>query len=280
MLKQRVLTAIVLFAVLAGVMSAQSLWPFYIFLSCACGLAGWEWSRLTLPGARVWPIAIGLSLFILTLIQAYAWLGLSVSSVIWVQLCAAISVLIWFICVSTALYRARVQEPLAQIGWSAFAFIALFATWGVLALLYREHGVLYVVSLLALIWIADIAAYFVGRAFGRHKLAPAISPGKTIEGALAGIVGVMAWVLLSAQWPGSFGAALVNKWGMMVALLLSILLAVFSICGDLFESLLKRRARVKDSSHLLPGHGGVYDRIDAVVSVVPLAYLLTMGVFP
>lgn len=280
MLKQRVLTAIVLFAVLAGVMSAQSNWPFYIFLSCACALAGWEWTKLTLTCQRHWPIALGLSLFLLTLVQAYAWLIQAVSSVFWVQFCAVTSVLVWLTCVSTALYRARVKEPLAQVGWSAFALITLFATWGILALLYREQGVTYVVSLLALIWIADIAAYFIGRAIGRHKLAPAISPGKTIEGALAGVVGVVIWVLFSAQWPGSFAAALVNEWGMVMALFLSVLLAVFSICGDLFESLLKRRAGVKDSSHLLPGHGGVFDRIDAVVAVVPLAYLLTMGVFP
>lgn len=279
MLKQRVLTAIVLFAVLAGVMSAQSDWPFFIFLSCACGLAGWEWTRLTLTKARVLPIILGVSLFILTLIQAYGWLTLSDSNLFWVQLCVASSVLIWFTCVSTALYRARVLEPLAQFGWSAFALITLFATWGVLALLYRNHGVQYVLSLLALIWIADVAAYFVGRAIGHRKLAPAISPGKTLEGALAGVVGVVLWVFLSAQWPGSFAEALLRQWGVAITLMLSILLAVFSICGDLFESLLKRRAGVKDSSHLLPGHGGVYDRIDAVVAVVPLAYLLTAGVF-
>lgn len=279
MLKQRILTAIVLFAVLAAVMSLQSYWPFFIFLSCACGLAGWEWTRLTCPDTRVWPIVIGLSLFSITLIQAYTWLGLSLSSTFWIELCVVISVITWFTCVSVALYRARVQAPIAQAGWSAFAFITLFATWGVLALLYRAHGVLYVLSLLTLIWIADIAAYFVGRAIGHRKLAPAISPGKTLEGALAGVLGVVIWVFVSAQWSGSFGAALLNKWGTVITLLLSVLLAVFSICGDLFESLLKRRAGVKDSSQLLPGHGGVYDRIDAVVAVVPLAYLVTAGIF-
>jgi len=127
------------------------------------------------------------------------------------------------------------------------------------------------------IWVADIAAYFVGRKFGRHKLAPAISPGKTREGALAGIVGVVIWLLASAQWPGSFGADLIIRWGLFGTILIAILLAIFSISGDLFESLLKRRAGVKDSSRLLPGHGGVFDRIDAVVAVVPLAYLLTEG---
>lgn len=279
MLKQRVLTAVVLLAVLAGVMSVQSPWPFLIFLSIACGLAGWEWTKLTLPHSKIWPLAIGSLLCLLTLTQAFAWLNLSLSSVIWVQLSAIISVLIWLTCVSRALFVAQVNSPSAAAGWTFFAFITLFATWGILALLFREQGMLYVVSLLALIWIADIAAYFVGRAVGRRKLAPAISPGKTLEGALAGVIGVVFWVLLSAQWPDSFGAMLMAKWGTLPAIFFSVLLAVFSICGDLFESMLKRRAGVKDSSHLLPGHGGVYDRIDAVVAVVPLAYLLTADVF-
>lgn len=146
---------------------------------------------------------------------------------------------------------------------------------GALADRYQEHGVFYILTLLIVIWVADIAAYFVGRAVGRHKLAPSISPGKTREGAMAGIAGVVIWLLVSAQWPESFGADLMRRWGLFGSIVLAILLAIFSISGDLFESLLKRRAGVKDSSQLLPGHGGVFDRIDAVVAVVPLAYLLT-----
>lgn len=153
----------------------------------------------------------------------------------------------------------------------------LVCNLGVLALLFLEQGVLYVLSLLVIIWIADIAAYFFGRAFGRTKLAPSISPGKTREGALAGIVGVVVWLMISAQWKGTYGDALMAQWGWFGTIALAVLLAIFSIAGDLFESLLKRRAGIKDSSHLLPGHGGVYDRIDAVVAVVPLAYLLTGG---
>jgi len=278
MLKQRILTAIFLFIVLAVVLSVQSAWPFLIFLALACGLAGWEWTRLTVGSLSLIPIILGVSLFLLTLAQAFVWVELDMTSTILVQICVLVSVGLWLCAVSTALYRAHVATPTAPVLWSGFAMVTLFATWGALAELYRAQGVMYVVSLLVVIWIADIGAYFVGRAFGRRKLAPAISPGKTREGALAGILGVVIWVLVSAQWPSSFGAELVRHWGVFGAIVLSVVLAIFSISGDLFESLLKRRAGVKDSSTLLPGHGGVYDRIDAVVAVVPLAYLLTGGV--
>jgi phosphatidate cytidylyltransferase len=216
-------------------------------------------------------------LAILTVAQAYLWINQGVHSTVVVQLCAVLSVYFWLTAVSRALYQAQVTARSAPLTWSGFALITLFATWGALADRFREHGVIYIISLLVLVWVADISAYFVGRALGRHKLAPAISPGKTREGALAGIAGVLIWVLVSSQWQGSFGADLIRHWGLFGTIFLAILLAIFSIVGDLFESLLKRRAGVKDSSQLLPGHGGVYDRIDAVVAVVPLAYLLTGG---
>jgi phosphatidate cytidylyltransferase len=277
MLKHRILTAIVLFVILAIVLSAHSSWPFLGFLAITCAVAGWEWTRITLGRSSFWPPIIGIGLLLLTLAQAYFWLKQDVSNTIVVQLCAVISVYFWFTAVSRALYQAQVSTRVAPLGWSGFACITLFATWGALADRYQEHGVFYILSLLVVIWVADIAAYFVGRAVGRHKLAPAISPGKTREGALAGIAGVVIWLLISAQWPESFGADLMHRWGFFGSILLAILLAIFSISGDLFESLLKRRAGVKDSSQLLPGHGGVFDRIDAVVAVVPLAYLLTGG---
>lgn len=278
MLKQRILTAIVLFLVLAGVLSVTSEWPFLVFLALTCGLAGWEWTRLTLGHQSRIPVFLGVILFLVSLIQAYVWVTLGSSSTAIVQICVLLSVILWLCAVSIALFRAQVTTPVAPFLWSGFAFVTLFATWGALAELYRTHGVVYVVSLLVVIWVADIAAYFVGRALGRRKLAPAISPGKTREGALAGILGVVIWIIASSQWPSSYGADLVNKWGLTAAVVLSIVMAVFSISGDLFESLLKRRAGVKDSSALLPGHGGVYDRIDAVVAVVPLAYMLTGGI--
>src|SRR5690606_35529319 len=121
--------------------------------------------------------------------------------------------------------------------------------------------------------------YFAGRAPGRRKLAPGVRPGKTLEGALAGVLAGVAWVALSSRWPDTYGLALVEHRSFGPALLWAALLAAVSIQGDLFESLLKRRAGRKDSSGLLPGHAGVLDRIDALLPVAPLAFLLSGAVF-
>jgi phosphatidate cytidylyltransferase len=120
--------------------------------------------------------------------------------------------------------------------------------------------------ILMLVWLADSAAYFAGRAWGRRKLAPSISPGKTWEGALAGVAAALVWAIIcrryfdEAAWPRYLAGA--------------ALLAVASILGDLFESAAKRRAGVKDSGTLLPGHGGILDRIDSATAVLPLSALL------
>lgn len=163
---------------------------------------------------------------------------------------------------------------------SAFGVLAVVAAWVALVLLFVRFGAWCLVSMMALIWCADIAAYFVGRAVGRRKLAPSVSPGKTWEGAAGGMLAAAIWTTATATVPGSFGAILAQQWSLPAVFLLACLLAAISIVGDLFESLLKRRAGVKDSSRLLPGHGGVYDRIDALLPVAPVAILLTGNVFP
>src|SRR5699024_4210309 len=142
---------------------------------------------------------------------------------------------------------------------------------------YITDCALFLLSFMGLISTADSVAYFVGRSFGKHKLAPRVSPGKTWEGAIGGVLGGLFWMLLSALWEGSFSFWLHAYWGLGLTVILGIVLIAVSILGDLFESLLKRRAGFKDSSQLLPGHGGVYDRIDALYPVAPLALLL-MGV--
>jgi phosphatidate cytidylyltransferase len=121
------------------------------------------------------------------------------------------------------------------------------------------------------VWVADIAAYFSGRAFGRHKLAPSISPGKTWEGVLGAVLGVTGYgTVILLFFP------LIDHWPLGVPATLAIILlyTAVSIIGDLFESLLKRQAGIKDSSHLLPGHGGILDRIDSLTSALPFAALL------
>jgi len=148
----------------------------------------------------------------------------------------------------------------------------------------RVIGVNFLLSLLLLVWVADIFAYFAGRAFGtrftRSKLAPAISPGKSWEGVWGGMAGVVllagVWVWADAAWQApvaSFYSRLADK-GWWLLLLAVLFMAAMSVVGDLVESLIKRSAGVKDSSGLLPGHGGVLDRVDALLPTLPLAMML------
>ena len=277
MLKQRVITAIVLLAVIGLVVAASSPWPFLLFLAIACACAGWEWLRLTAGPTPAVAVLTGGVLFIVALLQTWLWLGQSQPDTVPMMVAVTVSAAIWVVVVPVVVVRGDASAAPQSLAWSIFGPVTLYATWAALALLFLKHGAGYVLSLLVLVWVADIAAYFAGRAFGRHKLAPRVSPGKTVEGAIAGVLGVVAWVLVSANWDSTFGASLVARWSWPGAAGLAAVLAAVSILGDLFESLLKRRAGVKDSSGLLPCHGGVYDRIDAVVAVVPLAVLLVSG---
>jgi phosphatidate cytidylyltransferase len=126
------------------------------------------------------------------------------------------------------------------------------------------------------VWVADIGAYAAGRVFGKRKLAPSISPGKSWEGAIGGWIAVLLLTALCVYLvpAANFPAVIMKKWGWPGFVAVMTVLAAASVVGDLFESMLKRRAGVKDSSNLLPGHGGVLDRIDALIPVLPLAALL------
>jgi phosphatidate cytidylyltransferase len=149
------------------------------------------------------------------------------------------------------------------------------ATW--FALLYlHQLGIVMLFSTLAIVWVADIAAYFAGRRFGNRKLAPRISPGKTwagVGGAVLGVLMAGAAVHLVSPRAPVLSNALFDE-SLLLALALLVVLVAMSIVGDLFESLLKRQAGRKDSSRLLPGHGGVLDRIDALLPVLPMAVLI------
>jgi phosphatidate cytidylyltransferase len=142
-----------------------------------------------------------------------------------------------------------------------------------------SHSPLYLLSVMAIVWVADIGAYFSGKAFGKRKLAPSISPGKSWEGAIGGGIAVLVLASLSVAFGGplfadTFAAHVQRAWGWAPMLAVLVVIAAFSVIGDLFESQLKRRAGMKDSSSLLPGHGGVLDRIDALIPVLPLAALI------
>jgi len=157
---------------------------------------------------------------------------------------------------------------MALLGW-----IVLIGIWVALVQL-QAHSPWLALAAMAVVWIADTAAYFSGRRFGRHKLAPAVSPGKTWEGVAGAMAAVAVYALAltslarAAGYGGSLGASAIVVW-----ILFALALCAISIVGDLFESWLKRSAGVKDSGHLLPGHGGVLDRIDALLAAMPPAAL-------
>ena len=158
--------------------------------------------------------------------------------------------------------------------------LMLWAAW--LALTQaRAIGVNFLLSVLALVWMADVAAYFGGRAFGRRKLAPAISPGKSWEGVWSGMAGVLAlaalWIAIDQRFAVDSPSLYTRLWqhgGLAATVLALLALSALSVVGDLIESLVKRAAGAKDSSRLLPGHGGVLDRVDALLPVLPAAMAL------
>ncbi|HVJ59610.1 MAG TPA: phosphatidate cytidylyltransferase [Burkholderiaceae bacterium] len=273
MLAQRVITAVVLLLILAG---AAVLGPAAVLALGAVilGLACFEWLRLA-GLASPWSMMLGIVFAVLAL--SGAWFGsLTAAAATWILVGAAAA----WLGIAALLFRheadgARLPRWLIV---SACPLLLAAAWLGFVRLL--AHGYLYLLSALALVWIADIAAYFAGRAFGRRKLAPRISPGKTwagVGGAMAAVLLIAIALYLSAPAQNLLPTRLAQASGMAAMLAIMAVLVALSIAGDLFESLLKRQAGVKDSSALLPGHGGVFDRIDALLPVLPLAALVSGG---
>jgi phosphatidate cytidylyltransferase len=271
MLKTRVITAIVLLAVFLPVTLFAPVGAFGALIAFVLVFAAWEWARL-LKVEGVGPVVY--ALIAAVALVASTKLGTEVNPPRALLRAAAV---FWVLAGPYVLLR---KPTLAHGAWRLFLFLAglvvFTACWHAL-IAARAKGVSFVLSLLLVVWLADIGAYFAGKTFGKHKLAPAISPGKTWEGAVGGwlavvIVASLA-IVLHAFEPTLF-SALLARLGAVRTLIALTILVVFSIVGDLFESMLKRQAGVKDSSGLLPGHGGVLDRIDALLPVLPLAMLL------
>lgn len=271
MLKTRVITALVLMAVLLPILFLLP--PIYIgaFFLVALLAAAWEWSRLITPGAEraAWIYALLCLAIILFL------LGMQNPS--WQLSLIFLAVLFWFFIAPFILAKGmNLSLNRLRAFYIVLGLILLPATWFALIFL-RDLGLVFLLSSMALVWVADIGAYFVGKAFGKHKLAVQISPGKSIEGALGGLVFCYIYALLCIIYL-PFESTLFGAWairfGWVPMLLMVAVLTAFSIFGDLFESQLKRLAGVKDSSFLLPGHGGVLDRVDALIPTMPIAALL------
>jgi phosphatidate cytidylyltransferase len=278
MLKQRIITAIVMLAILLPALFWSSPVPFVALGLVLIAAAGWEWGKLNGLDEGA---SLGLGAVCLALCAAAWYAGLVGQPLPWLW---AVVGAFWVLAGSW-LIRAGVP------GWPkvpkavrvACGVLALWAAWLALAQA-RTIGINFLLSVLVLVWVADIFAYFAGRTFGlkftKRKLAPAISPGKSWEGVWGGMAGVLAlavaWTLADHAWfaavPSLYSRLAEQGWWLLV--IAALFMAAMSVVGDLVESLVKRSAGAKDSSNLLPGHGGVLDRVDALLPTLPLAMML------
>lgn len=276
MLGQRIVTAVILLALLVPALLASNPWPFQLMTLALIGAAAWEWGRLNQAGMAL-SLGFGAALVAACALAWRAgWTDATPPAVWWV------AAVLWVAGGALALRAgppAWPQVPRA-LRWG-LGLVALWAAWLALTAA-RARGLNFILSIFCLVWVADTAAYFGGRAFGRRKLAITISPGKSWEGVWTGMAAVLALAATWLAWQGGAPAAgpslyaeLDRAWGPIFGTLLLVGLTGMSVVGDLFESLVKRAAGMKDSSRLLPGHGGVLDRVDALLPVFPIAMALS-----
>lgn len=275
MLKQRIITALILAPlVLWGVLKLPNQ-NLMLVLALVLLVAGHEWVKLAGVTRR---FEQGLLLLILALTMA----GLGYLSYVhmeWIKWIMAANAL-WWLVVLVRLRRFTGAEVLQGLNLSQLieGLIVLVPAWLALVLIQRmpHDGPLLLIFLLLLIWSADIGAYFSGRRWGRVKLAPRVSPGKTREGVYGGMAGAVVCGVLLAWWRD------LELTSYPFAVALCLITALVSVVGDLFVSMLKRLRGVKDSGALLPGHGGLLDRIDSLTAAAPLFLfgLLLLGETP
>jgi phosphatidate cytidylyltransferase len=277
-LSQRVATAAVLLPLaLVAVFALPSTWFALVALVVVVAAAG-EWSALAqLTNTRRWGF-LAVLVAGMGLLTWQLWSGDGGWPDGVVNFACGIAAAFWIVVAPPwVILRApaSVSAGMAPIGW-----IVLGGFWVAVVQLHARSPWL-LLAAMAVVWIADTAAFFSGRAFGRHKLAPAISPGKTWEG-VAGALLAVAVYAAACVWlvarPGL--AAEPRPATLAVWLLVGLTLAAVSVIGDLYESWLKRAAGVKDSGRLLPGHGGILDRIDALLAALPLAALAAKAWLP
>lgn len=279
MLLQRIITALVLASVAITAIFTLPLDYFYPFIGVIVLIGAWEWTGLSSIESLVGKILFLISLIFPMLFIVFWTYILEFVAVVmeWPEVKSYSGALEWLV-IGPAIFwlmmmfmiRKAPEELLALelkkkykifIGW-----FVLFSAWMFLVKLRAFYGPGAVMYFLALIWVADIAAYFSGKKFGKDKLAPVISPGKTIQGMYGALISAFACAVVLALYYG---------YPIMIAsdfALLSVLTVLVSIYGDLFFSLVKRKNGVKDSGSILPGHGGVLDRIDSVIAAAPFYY--------
>jgi phosphatidate cytidylyltransferase len=277
--KQRVLTALILAPLALLAVFYLPLPGFVVFISAAFLLAAWEWSGfcgLAKASMRAVYVGITAAIFLLLYLLLPAQLGQPLVSQLLLHSLLLVGVAWWLVATILVLTFPRSQSVWANKDWlkALMGWLTLIPAWT--AVLYVRHtgyaeseftGAWLICALLGLVWAADIGGYIVGKPFGKHKLLPRVSPGKTVEGMLGGLglVALLVTVVAAFQdWPAQ------TLWWYVAALALTVL----SVFGDLSESMFKRVAGVKDSGAFLPGHGGILDRIDSLTATAPLFALI------
>lgn len=272
MLKQRLVTAAVLVPlVLWWVLGAPTLW-FSLILACVVMLGAWEWSALV-------PLRHGVKRVVYLVIVLACIVGGALLPVDDLIVVAVAAVFFWCAAI-VRIYRYN-QPPVTSASGAAQAMasaaapaliaragagiLVLVPAWLSLSIIHGTHGAGYVLFLMLLVWAADTGAYFAGRRWGRHKLAINVSPGKTWEGVAGGFSLVLPVAVTGGLYFDVAGAM-----QLLLFVAVCVIAVIFSIVGDLFESMYKRQAGVKDSGKLLPGHGGILDRIDSLTAASPL----------
>lgn len=263
MLKQRLLTAAILAPLIIwGIISLPTLYLAILF-ALIIVQGGWEWSglmQMSDVSQRVMYVVV------VAACVGMAGYSLSLPENDWIAL-PALSLLWWFFAAIWVLrYPRNTKCWTRQAMQGMIGIFILIPAWLSIIALHGagEQGPYWVLYLLSLIWVADSSAYFGGRRFGKHKLAPEVSPGKSWEGVLSALVVTAIYAVAAGAWFGFSG----NQW--LILVVLSLITVVFSILGDLAESMFKRHAGKKDSGNLLPGHGGVLDRIDSITAAAPV----------
>jgi phosphatidate cytidylyltransferase len=268
MLASRILTAAILLPVFVGLLLGLPNQYWGVFMLLMLLAASWEWAALAGYQNRGRWLFSGFVLFssLWIMYLMYGTDGSAASdSVPVVVICYWLAALFWLLLVPFWLFRGwRLPHSL----WMALAgWIVLVPTWLAMVRLQEDSSQLLI--LLGIIWIADSAAYLTGKKLGRHKLAPSISPGKTWEGVAGAVLGVAVYYAVLRGF-----SLQISGLGMVAGIVMFAILTIAGIEGDLFESWIKRQAGVKDSGYLLPGHGGVLDRIDGLTVSMPLAALI------
>lgn len=278
MLQQRVITALVLLAILLPALFYPSTVPFAVVVLVLMAAGAWEWGRLS-GLASSGSLVVGAACVALCAASwVFGWVDRPLTGLWVVGGGLWVLAAVWLLKAGVAGW-SHIPAPVRLVA----GVLALWLAW--LAVVQaRAVGINFLLSVLLLVWVADIFAYFSGRAFGlrftKAKLAPSISPGKSWEGVWGGLAGVVAmafvWVAADAYWqaavPSFYTRMAQQGWWLLV--IAAFFMVAMSVSGDLVESLIKRSAGVKDSSGLLPGHGGVLDRVDALLPTLPLAMML------